>query len=215
MTIQNNMDQPVERPISASWVPALIDLAERATVIIAFMVYMFANYNPSHWLNFAIAATDFIMVWYILFRNPATSTSPDPQDWIMAFGGTLLAMLARPGGEPLISVPVAFSIAMGGAYISLAAKLSLRRSFGLVPANRGVRMRGAYVFMRHPMYLGYALTHVAYLLMNPTQYNAMLIGATCACQLGRIMREERWLMQDRGYRRYARIVRYRLIPGVF
>lgn len=215
MTVSSNLDQPVERPISSSLIPGLLDVVERATVIIAFLVYLFVNYDPSNWLNFMVAATDVITVWFILFRNPATSTSPDPQDWILAFGGTLLAMLARPGGEPLIPAPIAFSAAMGGAYVSLIAKLSLRRSFGIVPANRGVRMRGAYVFLRHPMYLGYAVTHTAYLLMNPTRFNAMLIGATWACQLGRIMREERWLMQDRAYRRYARIVRFRLIPGVF
>lgn len=215
MSFSKNLDKPVDRPIASRWIPGLIDVVERATIIIAFVVFLFANYDPSNWLNFVVAATDIITVWFILFRNPATSTSPDPQDWILAFGGTLLALLARPGGQPLIPPAIAFSIAMGGAYISLVAKLSLRRSFGIVPANRGVRMRGAYVFLRHPMYFGYAVTHTAYLLMNPTLFNAMLICATWACQLGRIMREERWLMQDRAYRRYARVVRFRLIPGLF
>ncbi|HZZ69704.1 MAG TPA: methyltransferase [Phenylobacterium sp.] len=76
-------------------------------------------------------------------------------------------------------------------------------------------MRGAYVFVRHPMYLGYALAHTAYLLTNPTLLNLGLISCTWACQFGRILREENWLMQDRAYRRYARIVRFRMIPGLF
>ncbi|MGZ3375268.1 MAG: methyltransferase family protein [Phenylobacterium sp.] len=184
-------------------------------MVIAFLCYAVANYDPNHWLNFAIACTDAVTVWYVLMRRPATSVSPDPADWIMALGGTLLAMLARPGGSPLVPVAVAFCLTGEAIVITLAAKFSLSRSFGLAPANRGVQMRGAYVFVRHPMYLGYALAHLAYLLMNPTPLNALLIGVTCLCQIGRILREERWLMQDRAYRRYARVVRYRMIPGLF
>lgn len=218
MTAFNSFDRPLARQVrhgASSGTRRIIDLGERATVVAAFLVYVTVNYDPTRWLNFAIACTDVITVWYVLVRRPATSVSPDPQDWILAMGGTLLAMLARPGGEPLVPAAFAFGLAAEGTLISLAAKFSLSRSFGLAPANRGVRMRGAYVFVRHPMYLGYALTHGAYLLINPTILNALLIGATGLFQIGRLLREERWLMQDRAYRRYARIVRFRMIPGLF
>ena len=215
MTAFNSADKPIGRHIASSLTARLIDFAERATVVVAFAVYVTVNYDPHHWLNFAIACTDAITVWYVLVRRPATSLSPDPQDWLLALGGTLLAMLARPGGEPVLAQSVAFCLAAQGTLVSLAAKVSLARSFGLAPANRGVRMRGAYVFVRHPMYLGYAITHGVYLLMNPTPMNALLISATWVCQLGRVLREERWLMQDRAYRRYARIVRFRMLPGLF
>jgi protein-S-isoprenylcysteine O-methyltransferase Ste14 len=198
-----------------SLTPRLIDLAERCAIVAAFIYYVVVNYDPHQWLNFAIAATDVVTVWFVLTRRAATSVSPDPLDWIMAFGGTFLAMLARPGGTALMSPVLAIALVAAGTLISLAAKLSLNRSFGIAPANRGVRMRGAYVFVRHPMYLGYAITHSAYLLMNPTLINAALIGATWVFQFGRVMREERWLSQDRAYRRYSRIVRFRLIPGLF
>jgi protein-S-isoprenylcysteine O-methyltransferase Ste14 len=203
------------RGLRGDLVPRLIDFAERTTVIVAFICYILGNLDPHRWLNLVVASSDVVTVWYVLVRRPATSISPDPADWIMALGGTLLAMLARPGGEPLVAPAVAFALVAEGTLITLAAKFSLNRSFGLAPANRGVRMRGAYVFIRHPMYLGYALAHIAYLLMNPTRVNAALIGATFACQAWRILREERWLMQDRAYRRYARIVRFRMIPGLF
>jgi protein-S-isoprenylcysteine O-methyltransferase Ste14 len=200
---------------SGSLTPRLIDLVERAAIVAAFVYYVVVNYNPHNWLNFAIAMTDVVTVWFVLTRRSTTSVSPDPLDWIMAFGGTFLAMLARPGGAALISPSLAIVLVAIGTFISLAAKFSLNRSFGLAPANRGVRMRGAYVFVRHPMYLGYAITHSAYLLMNPTLINATLIGATWVFQFGRVMREERWLKQDRTYCRYAKIVRYRMIPGIF
>ena len=195
--------------------PRLLDFAERVTVVGAFLFYVVANYDPHRWLNFALACADVVTVWYVLVRRPAKSVSPDPTDWILAWGGTLLAMLARPGGTALIPPTAAFGLMALGTVVTLAAKFSLARSFGLAPANRGVRMRGAYVFVRHPMYVGYTLAHIAYLLMNPTLLNATLIGVTFAVQCGRILREERWLMQDRAYRRYARVVRYRMIPGLF
>jgi protein-S-isoprenylcysteine O-methyltransferase Ste14 len=203
------------RARSGTLTPRLLDFAERATVVVAFLYYVSANYDPHRWLNFAIAVTDVVTVWFILIRRPATSVSPAPADWMLAWGGTLLAMLARPGGTALIPPATAFCLVIAATVITLAAKFSLARSFGLAPANRGVRMRGAYVFVRHPMYLGYAVAHVSYLLMNPTLLNAALIGVTGVFQVGRILREERWLMQDRAYRRYAKVVRYRMIPGLF
>ncbi len=203
------------RDLGGDLTPRLIDFAERATVVVAFICYVIGNFDPHHWLNLVVVSTDAVTVWYVLLRRPATSISPDPADWIIALGGTLLVMLARPGGAPFVSPAVPFALMAQGTLLAVAAKFSLNRSFGLAPANRGVRMRGAYVFIRHPMYLGYALVHIAYLLMNPTRANATLIGATFACQGWRILREERWLMQDRAYRRYARIVRFRMIPGLF
>ncbi len=194
--------------------PRLIDLTERAVVVAAFCSYMLANIASGNGLDMLIASTELVTVGCILFRRPATSVSLDPQDWGLALCGTLLSMFMRPGGAPLIPPAFALGLVANGALISVAAKLSLNRRFGVAPANRGVQMRGAYVFVRHPMYVGYVLTHAAYLLTNPTVFNAVLIAITWTCQAGRVLREERWLMQDRRYRRYARIVRFRFLPGI-
>ena len=37
----------------------------------------------------------------------------------------------------------------------IAGKVVLGRSFGLVPANRGIVARGPYLLVRHPIYAGY------------------------------------------------------------
>ena len=195
--------------------PRLIDLAERVVVVVAFFFYIRANFATHNALNLLIASTDIVTVACILFRRPATSVSLDPQDWALALGGALLSMFMRPGGAPLVEPGYALCLLADGTLISVAAKLSLNRRFGVAPANRGVQMRGAYVFIRHPMYMGYVLVHAAYLLTNPTLLNVALIAITWSCQCGRVLREERWLLQDRTYRRYAKIVRFRFLPGVF
>jgi protein-S-isoprenylcysteine O-methyltransferase Ste14 len=65
------------------------------------------------------------------------------------------------------------------------------------------------------MYAGYLLAHIAYLLVNPTLWNAAVYAAMYGLQIPRLLIEERLLAGDPAYRRYRQQVRYRLIPGVF
>ena len=103
---------------------------------------------------------------------------------------------------------------IGGIAWQLFAKISLKRSFGLLPANRGVVSRGAYRVVRHPMYLGYFVTDVGFLLSNFSLMNLSVHIAQVAFQIGRIIREEKMLETDAAYRCYRNSVRYRLVPWV-
>ena len=86
---------------------------------------------------------------------------------------------------------------------------------GLVPANRGVKSGGPYYFVRHPMYAGYTLIHIGFLLGFPSLQNFLLYLTTFLIELARLMREELVLNNDPVYRDYAVRVRYRLLPGIF
>ena len=97
----------------------------------------------------------------------------------------------------------------------IAGKLSLGRSFGLMPANRGVVSSGLYRLVRHPIYLGYLITHSGFLAANPTVWNiVMLVGADIAL-MWRAVCEEQTLGKDAAYREYLQTVRWRVLPGVF
>ena len=192
----------------------MLDLTERTLVILAFMYYVAANFASGRWFDMVISLTDVVTVYVILLRKPADSVSFSPADWTLAILGTVGAMFARPGGTPLTDDTLPSVLWAAGLFISLVAKISLNRRFGVAPANRGVQARGAYAFVRHPMYLGYALMNTAYFLVNPTGFNLMVYGLTWACQIGRILREEAWLGRDPAYRDYAKAVRFRLIPGL-
>jgi protein-S-isoprenylcysteine O-methyltransferase Ste14 len=104
---------------------------------------------------------------------------------------------------------------LAGLAMQIAGKLALWRSFGLVPANRGVRTRGPYRFLRHPIYAGYTLIHIGFLLGFPSLPNALLYATLFAVEVVRLLREEAVLNRDPDYRAYAARVRYRLLPGVF
>jgi len=104
---------------------------------------------------------------------------------------------------------------LAGFAAQIAAKLTLRRSFGIVAANRGIKVGGPYRIIRHPMYAGYLLTHVGFLLSNPSLWNSSIYLIGFGFQLVRILAEERVLFQDKAYRVFAAQTRYRLRRGVF
>jgi protein-S-isoprenylcysteine O-methyltransferase Ste14 len=97
----------------------------------------------------------------------------------------------------------------------IAAKMTLGRSFGIVPANRGVVVRGPYLLMRHPIYAGYILSHVAFVLAHPTPRNIAVILVSEALLVARALLEERVLSHDERYRAYCNRVGWHLVPGVF
>ena len=157
-----------------------------------------------------------VVVLFILLRRPTRDISRRGSDWALGLAGTLLPLLAvAPEGAPLLPLILCEGIMIAGFALQLSAKLTLRRSFGVVAANRGVKASGPYRLVRHPMYAGYALTHVGFLLSGPVVWNLVLYGATLAIAVRRILAEERVLRADQAYAALAAKVRYRLVPGIF
>ena len=102
-----------------------------------------------------------------------------------------------------------------GMMFQISAKAALWRSYGLIPANRGVKTGGPYRFVRHPMYAGYTLTHIGFLIGFPSLQNLLVYFATFLVEVARLIREELILNKDPLYRDYTTRVHYRLLPGVF
>lgn len=97
-----------------------------------------------------------------------------------------------------------------------SAKVVLGRSFGLLPAQRGLVMEGPYRFIRHPIYFGYLIGHIGMLLVNFSLQNALIITVLYVAQIIRIQREESILANNNsGYAEYKQRVRWRLIPFIY
>jgi protein-S-isoprenylcysteine O-methyltransferase Ste14 len=96
-----------------------------------------------------------------------------------------------------------------------SGKLTLGRSFGLVPANRGVVVQGPYSAVRHPIYSGYLVAHVAFLAAHPSTWNVVVFAIADGALIVRALMEERVLAHDARYRDYCSRVAWHLIPGVF
>ena len=79
----------------------------------------------------------------------------------------------------------------------------------------GCRLRGPYRIVRHPIYLGYFVTHVGFLLANWSSRNVEIYIVVHFSQVARILSEERILREDESCRAYCQRVRYRVIPFIF
>jgi protein-S-isoprenylcysteine O-methyltransferase Ste14 len=192
----------------------LLDISERFAAVLMFAAFCASNLRSHHWQNLLILVSEVLTVAFILTRRSTDAVSQRPVDWALAFAGTMAPWLARPGAGPL-SETGGLALLLVGTAVAIAAKLSLNRSFGLAPANRGVQRQGVYVFVRHPMYLGYFLAQGGFLLLNPTPRNLAVYAFSWIIQVARILREEQWLLADPLYREYVQRVRFRLVPGAF
>jgi protein-S-isoprenylcysteine O-methyltransferase Ste14 len=155
-----------------------------------------------------------IVVVLLLIRRPTENISISFRDWFIALSGTFLPLLISKGGEPFMP-GVGLCLLLWGLFIHLGAKLSLFRSFGIVPADRGVKVKGLYALVRHPMYAGYFCTHLGFLLAAPSLWNFTVYICAWGLLLSRIFAEERLLLRSPDYQEYKNRVSYRIIPGIF
>lgn len=215
--------KPEETTLSRGTTPSeitILDIVER--VIFAGIFSRFAVLTVQNLLATANIET-FLMLFsevlpctLILCRKPSKAMSTRPFDWFVGFAGSITPLLIKPAAvAPLLPPAIFLSAIIGGLCMQVSAKFVLGRSFGMVAANRGVKIAGPYRIVRHPMYAGYTITHVGLLLAMPSLLNAALYALALAFQVIRTLREEAVLMQSQDYRNFAARVRYRLLPGIF
>jgi protein-S-isoprenylcysteine O-methyltransferase Ste14 len=194
------------------------DYAERLFLLALIATFLHAMLENAftHPYLLLLAISETLPVLLIIIRKPGEMVMK-PYPFLLAFVGTAAPLLVRPaagGFQILPDIAVGALMALGLA-VNIAAKLALWRSFGLAPANRGVRNGGPYKFVRHPMYLGYFLTQVAFLLSNLSIGNMIKYLVTWGVQILRIREEEKFLLRDSAYQDLAKRVKFRLVPGVY
>jgi protein-S-isoprenylcysteine O-methyltransferase Ste14 len=130
-------------------------------------------------------------------------------------GALVIPLLMRPVLEhPGMLLGLGIALETAGVVLSQVARLCMGRCFGVLPANRGIVSSGPFAFIRHPVYLGWLVLTLGFVLANPNLLNIACLAATPIFVGWRIVLEERLLARDPEYRAYARKVRYRLIPGI-
>ena len=125
-----------------------------------FLSYFLATHKPSALIFFV---TNSVTVILFLFRKNPLATSDKSFDWFCAITGSFFSMLFRPASGFFLFAEI---LTLLGAFFQLFGILSLNRSFGIIPANRGIHQGGAYRFIRHPMYLGAIIFCLGFFLAN-------------------------------------------------
>jgi protein-S-isoprenylcysteine O-methyltransferase Ste14 len=193
--------------------PFLLDVLERTFVLI-LVVGLMLRLAPSfaeHPTAVLILISEGLTALMIVLRRPGPAMNTT-YGWSIALVGTCAPLMVGPWGTELVPPLLTVTLMMIGLAFSIWAKMSLRRSFGLVPANRGVKRGGPYRLVRHPMYFGYLLAHMGFLLSAFSLANAAVYAACWTAMVLRIRAEEEFLGTDPEYAAYTQTVRWRLIP---
>jgi protein-S-isoprenylcysteine O-methyltransferase Ste14 len=171
--------------------------------------------ETGHITGLLLLVSELLVVVLTVVRRRASVVDRTWSSRIIAAASMVFVPLIKPAGTPLAPDIVTAFVSGLGLSVIIAGKLALGRSFGLMPANRGVVSNGIYRFVRHPIYAGYLVTHAAFLAAHPTPLNLLLLVVSDLSLLGRATLEERTLTLDPAYRSYMGEVRWRVVPGLF
>ena len=196
------------------------DLMSRALIVMLFTmlsINLLADFRRTgHVTGLLLLVGEALVVILTVVRRRAIHV-----DRSVAAG--ILTMLSVAGPPMLRASDVASlvpdvataMISAVGLGLVVIGKMALGRSFGLVPANRGIVVRGPYTVVRHPIYTGYLITHIGFFMADPTGWNAAVILIADSALILRALMEERVLSADAEYQSYCRRVGWHLVPGVF
>jgi protein-S-isoprenylcysteine O-methyltransferase Ste14 len=212
-----------QRPPDAAGRPAAVDVGELAArmAIVAMFTFLAARIGrdfleTGRMTGLLLLASEALVVILTVFRRPTGTVDRSVRARVLTTVSLLGPMTVAPAAAATL-LPGAATVACSaaGLFVVIAGKLSLGRSFGLMPANRGVVSSGLYRLVRHPIYMGYLITHVGFLCANATIWNLATLVIADAALLVRAVCEERVLERDGAYRAYQQTVRYRVVPGLF
>jgi protein-S-isoprenylcysteine O-methyltransferase Ste14 len=189
---------------------------------IALALLFFAALIPGHTSRYNLHAADIIwmtgaalMGIFSLVRIPPKTVTVTANSIAATAGMMILPILIRPGVPSVGLLNQAGTVLeVSGIIFTQLARVYLGRSFGLLPANRGIVSTGPFRLMRHPIYVGWFVLTLGLAFIYPKPSSFLLILATLPFMMWRIMQEEDLLRLDPEYRAYCEKVRYRLIPGI-
>ena len=196
--------------------PSVLDRAEQVVIVILFCLLAYRVLGSENPLALLLLLSEAAVAFFVVIRRPTTAISVRLGDWLLATTATAAPRLITPvNASPADLVIPGVVLVLLGNCVQLWSKLVLRRSFGIAPANRGVKVSGPYRAVRHPMYAGYLITHVGLFMLMPSLLNLTIYAIAWWSQVLRLLAEERLLSQDEAYRAFKERVRFRLIPRVF
>jgi protein-S-isoprenylcysteine O-methyltransferase Ste14 len=157
----------------------------------------------------------FIIIVTMVARTTPVRVTPNPWYWLLAFAvtyyGLFVAVFAQRG-IPLVPRVVSDSVSILALIVGVYARLSLGRSIGFVPAQRDIITRGAYQFVRHPIYTGLILSYVGFSLRMFSSRNVAMSVIVIGLIVLKSFIEEGFLREDPAYANYLTRVRWRWFP---
>lgn len=194
-------------------------MAQDALLVVVSALFFYAHgrrvIEEGSVTSIGFAVEQGLLVVMFLTRRRSYATSTRVFDWIVAAGGWLPLALRPVDGGSLSAEAAGVGLQMTGLTLTCIGFLYLGKSFGVVAANRGLKINGPYRVVRHPIYFSHTLTGIGFLVANFSSLNLAILATLVICQLLRIQAEERILTETADYAAYRARVRWRLLPGVY
>src|SRR5690606_38234917 len=149
----------------------LADLFARAAISCLFVILAVRIgrefLETGHFTGLLLLLSEALVVLLTVVRRRAAVVDRSWGARVVATVSIVGVPFIVPSGGGLTADSLTASLSAAGLLLIIIGKATLGRSFGLMPANRGVVDRGIYGLLRHPIYAGYLVTHVAFLLAHP------------------------------------------------
>jgi protein-S-isoprenylcysteine O-methyltransferase Ste14 len=210
MTTATQPSMPIRRQLIRALIKPGNTLPAFVWLFLVFNQALNSGFPPSTSTVGLVVINTTALVLFMIRRD--ASKVGNPLEGLLAISGTFVESFLKDAGQ-LSNAQLLPTFVQAVALLGWAASLAtLGRSFGIVPADRGLVQHGPYRFVRHPIYAFEALFSVGYLMAVPTTRSFVIIGIWCILQALRVFREERILA---GYEQYRRQVRWRIVPFVW
>jgi protein-S-isoprenylcysteine O-methyltransferase Ste14 len=196
-----------------------VDKAIAVIGLAPFIYSVATNYQYArHDLPTALWLVDMLIIFStVAFRKTPVRITPNPWFWALAFVATYWSFITwglQDQGRAVAPNTLINAFAIVGTAIELWGRFSLGRNIGFVPAQREIVVRGAYRFMRHPIYSGVFIGFLAEGLAYYSPRNLLITGGAIFWFAIKSLAEESFLKQDAGYAAYMERVRWRWYPGL-
>jgi protein-S-isoprenylcysteine O-methyltransferase Ste14 len=158
-----------------------------------------------------------LMVVMSLARVPPRSVMFNLRSLLSTAAMMVLPMLMRPGAMTSTGwlAKAAVVVELIGITFTQISRVYLGRRFGLLPANRGVVSTGPFRWVRHPIYSGWAILTIGFLMAYPNVRNIAMFLISIPFLIWRISLEEEHLTLDPEYRAYLAKTPWRLFPHLY
>ena len=196
-----------------------LDLAMRVLAVTMLSVFAYrvceAELRRPSLILATLLVSEVLIVMLVIFSKMTNTRLFSPVAVISTAAATFYFLLIQlDSGARLVPTALSETIMLVGMVIQITAKFYLGRNFGLLPAMRGIVTSGPYRFVRHPIYLGYLVTHFGFLLNMFSMQNMLILTLLYILQLLRVFNEEKVLSRSADYRAYMAQVPKRFIPFV-
>lgn len=186
-------------------------------IFAAFMVINLSKFY--HTLNLLYAVkfiTSLIIAVLFITRRSALTNLASKNVVLVTLVSLISPLLFHYSSfQSILDIRIVFCLCVLGLLFSALALIDLGNSFGVLPANRGIKSSGVYSIVRHPIYLGYLIVTASWTVYQFTVWNLTILFLFITSTVWRIIFEEIHLSQDVNYLNYKSKVKFRLIPWIF